>query len=84
MTFSATIPNELQTLLHKYIGSEYTSIKVAAKTIVASKVDHSFIEVPAFKKYEALKRLLTENPEHKTIIFAETKRLVDDLASQLT
>ena len=42
------------------------------------------MEVPAFKKYEALKWLLTKDPEHKTIIFAETKRLVDDLANQLT
>ncbi len=83
LTFSATIPHELKELLNRYIWSDYTSIKIAAQTIVASKVDHVLMEVPKFKKYEALKRLLTSNPEHKTIIFAETKRLVDDLAQQL-
>ena len=50
---------------------------------MASKVDHVLMEIPTFKKYEALKRMLTSNPEHKTIVFAETKRLVDDLAQQL-
>ncbi len=84
LTFSATIPHELKNLLEKYIWNDYESIKVAPQKIVASKVDHVFMEVPAFKKYEALKWLLTENPEQKTIIFAETKRLVDDLATQLT
>jgi len=70
--------------LERYVGDDYTSIKVAPQKIVASKVDHVFMEVAAFKKYEALKWMLSENPEHKTIIFAETKRLVDDLAQQLT
>jgi len=83
LTYSATMPHELKSLLSKYIGDDYTSIKIAPQKVVASKVDHVFMEVPAFKKYEALKWLLTENPEHKTIVFAETKRLVDDLAQQL-
>jgi len=83
LTFSATIPHELKELLSRYIGDDYTSIKIKAQQIVADKIDHVFMEVSAFKKYEVLKWILSKNPEHKTIIFAETKRLVDELANQL-
>ncbi len=83
LTFSATIPHELKDLLSRYIGDDYTSIKIKAQQVVASKIDHVFMEVSAFKKYEVLKWILNKNPENKTIIFAETKRLVDELANQL-
>jgi len=42
------------------------------------------MDVSEFKKYDTLKRLLKEYPDDKTIVFAETKRLVDDLANQLS
>jgi len=84
LTFSATIPKELKELLHRYIGEDYTSIKVKAQDVVATKVDHMFMEVASFKKFDTLKWMLKEFPDHKTIVFAETKRLVDDLANQLT
>ncbi len=83
LTFSATIPHELKDLLHRYIWDDYTKINIAPQEIVASKVDHMFMEVPAFKKYDALKFVLDKHPEDKTIVFAETKKMVDDLANQL-
>ncbi len=84
LTFSATIPLELKDLLNRYMGDSYESIKVAPQKIVASKVDHMFMEVASFKKFDVLKWMLKDHNEHKTIIFAETKKLVDDLAQQLT
>lgn len=84
MTFSATIPDELQGIIGEYIGTEdeYVSIKVSQK-IMVDTVNHMFMEVNDFRKYEILKSLLEVNPDMKTVVFAETKRKVDDLARML-
>ena len=84
LTYSATVPSELKSLLDRYMWDDYTTIKIKAVDVVATKVDHMFMDVSEFKKYDTLKRLLKEYPDDKTIVFAETKRLVDDLANQLS
>jgi len=83
LSFSATMPRELKSLLEHYIGKDYEQISVAPQKVVAAKVDHMFIDAPTFKKFEMLKHILDTHPDQKAIIFAETKRGVDELAYML-
>ena len=78
------MPTELKALLHHYIGEDYEHIAVAPQKVVASKVDHMFLDAPTFKKFGVLKALLDQNPDQKAIIFAERKSMVADLADQLS
>lgn len=77
------MPTELRSLLHHYIGTDYEEIKAKAQNVVASKVDHMFLDAPTFKKFEMLKAILDTDKTQKAIIFAETKRGVDELARML-
>lgn len=81
-TFSATITPEIQNLLSKYLDSGYEHIK-ATEGITVAKIDHSFVEVPHFEKYDYLKSFLTEHKEDKTIIFTRMKREAEEIARYL-
>jgi ATP-dependent RNA helicase DeaD len=82
MTFSATLPKEAKHLLSDFIGNDYTTIKISEEVVV-DKVDHTFLNLQQYDKYAFLTELLNNNPDFKVLIFAETKRRVDQLASKL-
>ncbi|MDP2103358.1 MAG: DEAD/DEAH box helicase, partial [Candidatus Gracilibacteria bacterium] len=82
MTFSATIPQEVKNLLAKYAGEGYESIK-ANEELMVSKIDHSFIEVPHFEKYEMLKKYLGQHKDKKVVVFARMKHETEDIADLL-
>ncbi|HMT27319.1 MAG TPA: DEAD/DEAH box helicase, partial [Candidatus Absconditabacterales bacterium] len=82
MSFSATITPELRGILHKHIGDNYTSIKIAQEVVV-DKVDHSFMDAPHFKKFELLAKYLREHKDQKVVIFTQTKLMTDDLTQTL-
>lgn len=86
MTFSATIPEQMQRLLSKYVGSQpgvdYEYIK-ATQELTVAKIDHAFIEVEAFDKFELLKKYIAEAGEQKIIVFARTKHETEHLSRML-
>lgn len=82
MTFSATIPEQMQRLLTKYVGTEYEFIK-ATEEITVAKIDHAFIEVEAFDKFEMLKKYIAETGKQKIIVFVRTKHETEHLARML-
>ena len=83
MTFSATIPQEVKNLLAKYAGDEgYESIK-ATEELMVSKIDHAFIEVPHFEKYDMLKKYVQENNDVKIVVFCRMKHETEDIADML-
>lgn len=83
MTFSATIPQEVKNLLAKYAGDEgYESIK-ATEELMVSKIDHAFIEVPHFEKYDMLKKYVQENNNVKIVVFCRMKHETEDIADML-
>lgn len=81
-TFSATITPEIQNLFAKYLDDGYEHIK-ATEGVTVAKIDHSFVEVPHFEKYDYLKSFLTTHKEDKTIIFTRMKREAEELARYL-
>ena len=82
MTFSATIPQEVKNLLAKYVGEGYESIK-STDGLMVSKIDHSFIEVPHFEKYEMLKKYIAQHKDQKVVVFARMKHETEELADKL-
>ena len=82
MTFSATIPQEVNNLLAKYVGDGYESIK-ATEELMVSKIDHAFIEVPHFEKYDMLKKYVQEHKDSKVVVFCRMKHETEDIADML-
>lgn len=82
MTFSATIPQEVNNLLAKYVGTGYESIK-ATENLMVSKIDHAFIEVPHFEKYDMLKKYIGDHKGVKIVVFCRMKHETEDIADML-
>ena len=82
MTFSATIPFEVGNLISKYVGEGYEHIK-ATTSITVDKIDHAFIEVTHFEKFDLLKKYVSDHADKKTIVFTRTKAETEHLARML-
>ena len=84
LTFSATIPDQMQRLLSKYMGESYEYVK-ATQELTVAKIDHSFVEVEAFDKFELLKKYIEQigNSERKILVFARTKHETEHLSRML-
>ena len=83
MTFSATIPAEMQNLITKFVGNGYEQIK-ATSSITVDKIDHSFVEVTSFNKFDALRQYVDEHKDTKTIVFCRTKHECEHLSRMLS
>ncbi|MBM7603030.1 superfamily II DNA/RNA helicase [Metabacillus crassostreae] len=82
MVFSATLPNDVENLCHKYMKNP-AHIEIAAKEKTTSTIEHKLIEVKEQAKISLLKDLtVVENPD-SCIIFCRTKENVDTVYSQL-
>ncbi|MGG4167671.1 DEAD/DEAH box helicase [Rossellomorea vietnamensis] len=82
LTFSATLPEDVETLCHKYM-KQPVHIEIKATGITTDKIEHSVLEVREEGKLALLKNVTTvENPD-SCIIFCRTKENVDTLCEEL-
>ncbi|MBN8216294.1 MAG: DEAD/DEAH box helicase [Spirochaetes bacterium] len=80
--FSATIDGPIRRLIESYTRDP-ALISVEHKALTVPTVEQRYYEVMSRSKIEALCRILDlENP-HLTLVFANTKRAVDDAADAL-
>lgn len=80
--FSATLPEDVEKLCHKYMKTPI-DIEIEATGITTDKIEHSLIEVNEDDKFSLLKDVTTiENPD-SCIIFCRTQEKVDHLFEQL-
>jgi ATP-dependent RNA helicase DeaD len=76
MLFSATLPNDVERLCHKYMNNP-VDIAIKATGVTTDKIDHSLYIVREEEKFNLLKDVTTvENPD-SCIIFCRTKENVD-------
>lgn len=74
LTFSATLPEDVEALCHKYMKAP-VHIEIKAKGITTEKIDHSLIQAREEDKLALLKDVTTvENPD-SCIIFAERRKM---------
>ena len=81
--FSATFPEEVQTLAHKYLH-DFVFVNTGVVGGTNPDVEQVFYEVDRRKKRDKLIETLNEIGDARTIVFAETKKTADFLAAYLS
>jgi len=80
--FSATIPPEIAKLSKKYLVDP-VHIKVIHKELTVPKVTQYYLDIKTTGKLEVLTRIVDMYDPELTLVFCNTKRMVDDLVSHL-
>jgi len=80
--FSATMPPEIMEITHQY-QKEPVVVKMESRELTVPSIRQFYYEVPAGKKTETLCRLLDYYNPKRSIVFCNTKRMVDELTDDL-
>lgn len=81
--FSATMPPAIMAISKKYLTEpEHVKVDTAQRTVEA--IEQYFYEVPSGRKLDALVLLLSMYEPKLSMIFCNTKRMVDELTEALT
>ena len=82
MLFSATLPETIESLSHKYMKNPI-NIEIQSSGLTTKNIDHSLFEAKEEDKLDLLKEItIIENPD-SCIIFCRTKERVDNVLDQL-
>ncbi|MCS1351871.1 DEAD/DEAH box helicase [Mechercharimyces sp. CAU 1602] len=82
LLFSATMPKSIQDLAMKFMNNP-EMIRVKAKEVTMPKIEQHYMEVRPKEKFDVLCRLLDIHSPELAIIFARTKRRVDEVTEGL-
>ncbi|MDO7787452.1 DEAD/DEAH box helicase [Desulforamulus aquiferis] len=82
LLFSATMPEEISRLAHRYM-TEPRYVTVSKANLTVPQIEQVFYEAPEKHKLEALCRLLDITEITQGIVFCRTKRGVDELVAGL-
>jgi len=80
--FSATMPKAIVDLTAKY-QNDPTFIKIAHKELTVPGVEQFYLETRESNKLDLLTRLIDANGIKLSLVFCNTKKRVDELASKL-
>ena len=80
--FSATMPKPILEITRKF-QHDATTIKVTKKELTVPNIDQYYYDVRRNEKMEVLTRLLDYYNPKLSLVFCNTKRMVDELASEL-
>lgn len=80
--FSATMPREIVDLTTKYQRNP-VHIKAAHKEITVPAIEQFYLEISEAAKLEVLSRLIDTNNIKLSLVFCNTKKRVDELATSL-
>lgn len=82
MLFSATMPEEIRELSNRYL-KEPEFIKIKTQQVTVDKIEQYFIRVRNVDKSEVLSRAIKLERAKKTMVFCNTKRMVDELTYEM-
>lgn len=80
--FSATMPKEILDLTKRYQKNP-VQIKVVHKELTVPSIEQYYLEVSESSKLEMLSRIIDVNRIGLSLVFCNTKKRVDELASNL-
>ncbi|MCH3904699.1 MAG: DEAD/DEAH box helicase [Lactobacillus sp.] len=80
--FSATIPVKLRNFLHKYIR-DTSFVVIDNPAVIAPTIENDLVDVGAQDRQNLLYQLLTLGQPYLALIFANTKKTVDQLTEYL-
>merc|ERR1712037_729620 len=85
--FSATFPDEVQESAQEFLADDYLFLTVGLVGGACSDVKQDFYEVAKFDKRSKLEELMQDperDPKERTLIFVQTKKNADFLATYLS
>ncbi len=82
MLFSATLPDEIRELSKKYLRDPKL-IKIKNRTVTVERIEQYYIKVRNVDKPEVLSRLIKLEKAKKTMVFCNTKKMVDELSIEM-
>lgn len=80
--FCATMPREIMAITKMYL-KDPKLVEINKKLITLTAIEQYYCEVPQSEKYRALVALLKEIGPHRSVIFCNTQRMVDELCKVL-
>merc|ERR1712106_508377 len=87
LMFSATFPDEVQESAQEFLADDYLFLTVGLVGGACSDVKQDFYEVAKFDKRTKLEELMQDperDPKERTLIFVQTKKNADFLATYLS
>jgi ATP-dependent RNA helicase DeaD len=81
--FSATIPEELNTIVETYMGSETQRIQINKRKVINSLIEHQYLICHGSHKTEYLTQFLQSQIKMSGMIFCKTKAMTATVAKQL-
>ncbi|MCZ6795913.1 MAG: DEAD/DEAH box helicase, partial [Planctomycetota bacterium] len=78
LVFSATIPPEINTLLGRYMRDPQIFSTVSG-IVTVPEIAQKYVECEFPRKFDALRKILDENPKDTAIVFTNTRRQAIDL-----
>ena len=82
LLFSATMSNEIMRITSDY-QNHPVLVKVEAKELTVSAIEQYFYDVPKGRKTDVLVRLFDLCDPKRSMVFCNTKKMVDELVSEL-
>lgn len=80
--FSATMPEQIMAITEQY-QTDPVVVGTAEKSRTVDSIDQYYFDVPSGRKTDALQMLLLAYEPKLSMIFCNTKRMVDELTEQL-
>jgi len=87
LMFSATFPDEVQESAQEFLADDYLFLTIGLVGGACSDVKQDFYEVAKFDKRTKLEELMQDperDPKERTLIFVQTKKNADFLATYLS
>ncbi|MDO4431840.1 MAG: DEAD/DEAH box helicase [Aerococcaceae bacterium] len=82
MVFSATIPQQLEVFLNKYVTAPHR-IKIEPKEVLATKIENYLINTKGRNREELVYQLLTLGHPYLALIFCNTKKYANEVSQYL-
>ncbi len=82
--FSATMSKDIMNITKKYLKEDAVKYVVEHKAINSPKISQYIIKLHNTKKMEAMTRILDSEDINLSVVFCNTKRMVDELVSELS
>ncbi len=82
--FSATMPKIILDITRKFQKADAVMVKIQAKELTIPLVKQYYYEVSQKNKLEVVARLMDYYNPKRSLVFCNTKRMVDELAEALT
>lgn len=82
MLFSATMPDQIKELSQKYLTNPEI-IRIKSKQVTVDKIEQYYIKVRNVDKPEVLSRIIKLEIARKSMVFCNTKRMVDELTFEM-